>query len=40
VPERKTQVLQGAANSPELNRVFCEKTLEKAGVPAKSVPKN
>ncbi len=36
VPERKTLVLQGAAGSPELNRVFCEKALEKAGLPPRA----
>lgn len=35
VPERKTLLLQGAANSPELNRAFCEKVLEKAGLTPK-----
>ncbi len=36
VPERKTLLMQSVANSPELNRVFAEKALEKAGFPAKA----
>ena len=36
VPERKGLMIQSAANSPELNRAYCEKALEKAGVPAKA----
>lgn len=36
VPERKSLLLQGAANSPELNRAFCEKALERAGLAPKT----
>ncbi len=36
VPERKGLMIHSAANSPELNRAYCEKILEKAGVPAKA----
>ncbi len=35
VPERKRLLAQGAANSPELNRTFYEKALEKSGLPVK-----
>jgi hypothetical protein len=35
VPERKTLLIQGTSNSPEINRAFCQKALEHGGFAAK-----
>ena len=36
VPERKTLLAEGRSNSPELSRAYCERTLERAGLPPES----